>query len=131
LLLLALACARPVGPTVQAQGAASATPGELEDAFPVFLDEQEVDVPARPAAPIDPHYPPVARAQGLEGDVTLLVQVRADGEVVGLRLLEGDREAFVEAAAQAVRATRFEPGLERGRPVNSRVSVRVRFRLGP
>jgi len=88
-------------------------------------------VPARPRAPIAPDYPPLARSQGRQGDVTLRVRVRADGEVVGLEQVAGDGEDFTQAAARAVRATPFAPGLVDRRPVNSTVTVQVRFRLDP
>jgi len=125
-----LACAgpRPPGVATRAPEAPASSP-PAEDALPSFLDESAVDAPARPRTPIRPDYPLLARSQGLEGDVTLRAHVRGDGQVVGLELVEGDREAFVDAAARAVRATSFEPGRVAGRPVSSTVTVRVRFRV--
>jgi protein TonB len=100
-----------------------------EDAEPAFLGEDEVDAPAAPLAPIRPAYPPAARSQGVEGDVTLRVRVRADGGVAGFELLASDRDEFARAAAAAIRAAGFRPGVRDGRAVNSSVTIRVSFRL--
>jgi protein TonB len=122
--LLALACAcAPAAPH------APARPRGVEDAEPVFLSESEVDAPAAPLAPIQPDYPAEARSRGLEGDVTLRVRVRADGRVVGFERLDGAPDDFARAAAEAIRAAGFRPGVRDGRPVSSTVTIRVRFRL--
>lgn len=100
-----------------------------EDALPVFLTEDEVDVPARPLAPIRPAYPEEARARGAEGDVVLRVFVRADGRVAGLQTLESDGDGFAREGARAVRGVAFAAGRREGGVVNSSVTLRVRFRL--
>jgi protein TonB len=121
---LALACATaPEAP----EPAARARPAE--DAATKWWGEREVDFPARPLAPIAPEYPALAREQGLEGDATLLVYVRADGKVVGTKPLADDGRDFIHAAAVAIRATPFGPGTRRREPVNSTVTILVRFRL--
>jgi protein TonB len=125
-LAAALACAQPP-PAREAGSAAAARPAE--DAAARWWSEREVDFPARPLAPIEPAYPALARERGLEGDATLLVYVRADGEVVGTTALASDGGEFARAAALAIRATPFGPGTKRREPVNSTVTILVRFRL--
>jgi protein TonB len=88
-----------------------------------------VDFPARPLSPISPEYPSRARERGKEGDATLLVYVQADGRVVGTKPLASDGREFAVAAAAAIRATPFGPGTRRSEPVNSTVTIQVRFRL--
>jgi TonB family protein len=122
--VLALACA--AAPETRAP-AAAAPPAE--DAEARWWGEREVDFPARPLAPIAPEYPALARAQGLEGDATLLVYVRADGQVVGTKPLADTSRDFARAAAVAIRATPFGPATVRREPVNSTVTILVRFRL--
>jgi TonB family protein len=122
---LALACAsapEAVAPALEAAGPA-------EDAAARWWGEREVDFPARPLAPIAPAYPPEAREQSREGNATLLVYVRADGKVVGTKPLASDAREFAHAAAVAIRATPFGPGTRRREPVNSTVTIQVRFRL--
>jgi TonB family protein len=116
------------------QGSAPEVPGEpspaaLPDALPIYLDESEVDTPAGPLAPIQPAYPPEARLAGREGDVTLRLRVRADGQVVGIELLASDGDDFSRAATEAVRAVSFRPAVRRGAPVSSTLTILVRFQL--
>jgi TonB family protein len=122
---LALACAG--APPVPDAKRPAHTPAE--DAAGKWWGEREVDFPARPLEPIAPTYPAHAREQGLEGDATLLVYVRADGKVVGTKPLVSDGREFAHAAALAIRATPFGPGTRRHEPVNSTVTIQVRFRL--
>jgi TonB family protein len=124
-LALALGCARAPRQTVSAPAAARPT----EDAETKWWSEREVDFPARPLAPIAPEYPAEARAQGLEGDATLLVYVRADGRVVGAKPLAETPRELALAAAPAIRATPFGPATRRREPVDSTVTILVRFRL--
>jgi len=126
-----LACALALGCTSAPPTPASkpAEPAPAEDAVGKWWGEREVDFPARPLAPIEPTYPAHAREQGLEGDATLLVYVRADGKVVGTKPLMSDGREFAHAAALAIRATPFGPGTRRHEPVNSTVTIQVRFRL--
>jgi TonB family protein len=118
-----LACTAPTPPQPSRRTA------PLEDAAPRFYGEGEVEVPARPLEPIRPEYPALERSRGLEGDATLLVHVRSDGKVMGARLVNGEVDAFARSALAAVRVTPFAAGVRRGEPVDSTVTVRVRFRL--
>ena len=122
-MLLAFGCASAPQPPTAASRASA------EDASTKWWGEREVDFPARPLAPIAPEYPPLAREQGLEGDATLLVYVRADGRVVGTKPLGDEGRDFAHAAAVAIRATPFGPGTRRHEPVNSTVTILIRFRL--
>ena len=124
-LALALGCAS----APPAPAARPAAPAPAEDAVAKWWGEREVDFPARPLAPIEPAYPALARERGREGNATLLVYVRADGKVVGTKPLASDARDFAHAAALAIRATPFGPGTRRHEPVNSTVTIQVRFRL--
>lgn len=126
-LALAIGCASPPAPPAAEGPHAAARPAE--DAEAKWWSEREVDFPARPLAPIAPEYPEHARAQGLEGNATLLVYVRADGRVVGAKPLAETPREFAVAAASAIRATPFGPATRRREPVNSTVTILVRFRL--
>jgi len=121
---LGLACASAPAPS-----SAPAAPAPAADATTKWWGEREVDFAARPLAPIAPEYPALAREQGLEGEATLLVYVRADGKVVGTKPLGAGARDFAHAAAVAIRATPFGPGTRRHEPVNSTVTILVRFRL--
>ena len=74
-------------------------------------------------------YPELARLFGLEGQVVVQFVVDEAGAVVDPVVLRSPDELLSEAALEAVRAVRFTPGSQRGRPVKVRFAVPVTFRL--
>jgi protein TonB len=100
-----------------------------EDAGPPYYTEDEVDVPVRPLAPIDPAYPAELRAMGVEGDVEVRVLVLADGSVGAAQLLASSDDAFTAAVRDALREARFHPARKDGHPVASWLPLRLYFRL--
>lgn len=100
-----------------------------EDAGPTYYEEHEVDVPARPVAPIRPEYPPKLRALGMEGEVEARVVVLCDGSLGGARLVESSHDDFTIAVRDALREARFHPALLRGETVSSWLTLRLHFRL--
>lgn len=133
LVLLAASCATAAGcapPTPVAEASAAGRSPELrEDAGPRYFSEDEVDLPARPLAPIEPTYPPQLRAMGVEGEVKARVIVLADGSVGGAQLESSSDEAFTTAVRESLRHARFEPARRAGRPVASWITLQLRFRL--
>ncbi|MBN8611141.1 MAG: energy transducer TonB [Deltaproteobacteria bacterium] len=76
-----------------------------------------------------PTYPTAAREQGLEGIVSVRVDVAADGTLTRASVLGGDA-VFHEAALASVRSATFEPARDaEGHAVPSMAVVRVRFAL--
>jgi len=79
-----------------------------------------------------PAYPDMARRNGQEGRIVLLVRVDADGTVADLTVQSGSGVAALDRAAiQTVRGWRFRPAKVRGTAVPSEVAVPVTFRLRP
>jgi len=74
-------------------------------------------------------YPELAIRAGIEGTVTVLAYVNREGVVTHTEVLRGIGGGCDEAAMDAVRKVSFKPGMQRGKPVNVKVSVPVRFRL--
>ena len=70
----------------------------------------------------------VAYPEGGQGEavVTLTVVVNRDGSVRSVSVTTGD-EPFASAAAQAVRAYRFEPATRKGQPVAATIRFEVKF----
>jgi len=56
-----------------------------------------------------PVYPEIARRMRISGEVKLSVTVSAEGNVTDVQPISGNR-ALTEAAEEAVRKWRFEPG---------------------
>lgn len=74
-------------------------------------------------------YPEAVRAEGIEGRVVVQFVVQADGGVTDLVAVRSPDPRLTEAAFAAIRAVRFKPGLQRGRPIAVRFAVPVAFRL--
>jgi protein TonB len=76
-----------------------------------------------------PPYPPLARAADIEGDVSLMAQVGADGTVTAVDVLRAPHRLLADAARKAVLRYRYTPGTRNGVPAAFNVPVTVRFRL--
>lgn len=89
----------------------------------------------RLAAPVPvekrpPDYPELARRRNWEGTVLLAVRVGMDGRVEQVEVRTGSSYRLLdEAARNAVREWRFQPGTRNGRPEAMEVLVPVHFVL--
>jgi protein TonB len=96
----------------------------------MVMTERSVDVPPRPVFRKPPRYPARARADGLNGRVTLKLLISTDGSVVDVRVVDSSDRGFERAAVEAVEKWRFEPARYKGRPVKVWAQQIVRFKLG-
>ncbi|MBD3178139.1 MAG: TonB family protein [Candidatus Latescibacteria bacterium] len=79
---------------------------------------------------VTPHYPPLPRDAGIDGDIMLRVVIDREGKVIGVNVINSDASrALIEAAVEAARQFRFRPAMQGTRPVRSTVIIPVRFRL--
>jgi protein TonB len=77
-----------------------------------------------------PKYPPAAFRQGIEGEVILIVDVDAQGNVTDVSVEKSSRNRDLDRAAmEAARKWRFNPSTVNGQPAAGRVRVPVAFRL--
>lgn len=78
-----------------------------------------------------PDYPPTSRRLGEEGSVILQVLVGTDGKVEDGKVQTSSGFPRLDEAAlkHALRAWRFTPGTEDGKPVSAWHSVKVTFRI--
>ena len=75
-------------------------------------------------------YPEIARRAGIEGRAVLNVLVGNDGRIRDVRVLKSiGHSGCDEAAEEAIRATRWLPAEQKGRPVTVWVGVPVIFKL--
>ena len=74
-----------------------------------------------------PVYPPEALKQRVRGVVVLRVLVDEQGRPAEIRVEQGARSDLNEAATEAARQWRFEPGRKDGRAVKSYARVRFPF----
>jgi TonB family protein len=74
-------------------------------------------------------YPDVAKRAGVQGRVFLQFVVDKDGSVVNPIVVRGIGSGCDEAALDALRASTFTPGMQRGKTVAVKMSLPVVFRL--
>ena len=75
-------------------------------------------------------YPPMARAQRVEGTVVCSVLVSETGQVLDVRIIRGiERGGLNEAAIQILRRSTFTPGIKDGVRVKAWTSVPIDFKL--
>jgi TonB family protein len=77
---------------------------------------------------IDPVYPPEARAQRIEGTVSVYLSVDKLGNVFSARPLSGP-DILAPAAVDAVKQWKFQPYLLNGTPIKFVTTADVRFAL--
>lgn len=77
------------------------------------------------------NYPPVARAQRVQGTVITSVLVSETGQVLDVRVIRGVATAagLNEAAVQTMRRSSFAPAMKDGVRVRSWVTVPIEFKL--
>jgi len=119
------------GPPGSVTSAATATTGPPLRG--ITEDHRVVTVGGDVTAPrvidrVRPRYPMAARATRTEGEVVIEAIIDERGAVRDVRVLSGPA-LLRDAAIDAVRAWRFEPGRLNGEPVAVYFTLRVRFRL--
>jgi protein TonB len=93
-------------------------PAEAGSADPVTLPG---DCPA-------PDYPRLAEDRGWTGTVIVTIDVRADGTVSDVRVVESSgRKVLDEEVLDTVREWKFTPGLQAGVPVKTEILKTFRF----
>jgi TonB family protein len=123
-------------PSVEA-GAASPN-GELQG----IATNSDVVPPPAPAAPplrlggmvrppklissVLPVYPPIARSNGIEGSVVVDTSIGPAGNVVATKVISGP-PVLRQAAIDALRRWKYQPGLLNGEPVTAQITVTIQF----
>ncbi|MCH2448615.1 MAG: M56 family metallopeptidase [Gracilimonas sp.] len=74
-------------------------------------------------------YPEMARRAGIEGRVTVQFIVNESGDVENAKVVRGIGGGCDEVALAAVREAKFEPGMQKGKPVRVRYALSVNFRI--
>jgi len=105
-------------------GHGSGAPG-LPAQQPVLRTNRE----AKPIQTARAVYPPMALRMGLEGDVTLKIEVDPEGKVTKAKIIKNVGAGFDEEALKAVRQSRFEPAQRDGQNVPGEFTFIYRFRL--
>lgn len=89
----------------------------------------KISLPRR-TKPVEPAYPADLKAQGIEADVPVMVNIDTHGRVVKVKILEpSSYPAFNRAAEAAAHAERFEPARRGDTPIPYTISYTYRFRI--
>lgn len=103
-------------------------PMEDETFFEVVEDPPTI-IGGLKAIQDDVVYPELAKRAGIEGNVTVIAFVDKTGKVTKCEVARGIGGGCDEAAIEAVMKNRFNPGMQRGKPVNVKVAIPIRFKL--
>jgi TonB family protein len=87
--------------------------------------DQPVEIVFKPT----PEYTDEARSARIEGTVSLELEFTGAGDVRVVRVVRGLGHGLDEAAQRAALRIRFKPAQSDGRPVDSRATVHITFRL--
>jgi len=99
-----------------------------EDYF-VVVEDMPVLIGGLESIQREIRYPEMARRAGIEGRVFVQFFVNEQGEVERPRIIRGVGGGLDEEALRVVSQARFEPGMQRGRPVRVQYSLPIMFRL--
>jgi periplasmic protein TonB len=74
-------------------------------------------------------YPETAQKAGVQGKVYLLIYINENGGVDDVKVLKGIGAGCDEAAIQAVKDTKFNPGKDNGVAIKVKLSLPITFKL--
>jgi len=77
----------------------------------------------------DPEYTLQVRKSGIQGTVTLALTVGADGRAHDIIVLKPLGHGLDEKAVEAVQSWKWEPALDEGQPIESKMNVDVSFHI--
>jgi protein TonB len=80
--------------------------------------------------PIQPIYPPIAKAAGVQGTVVVEAIISRAGRIESLHTISGP-PMLRAAALDAISAARYRPYMLDGEPTEVQTTITVVFRLGP
>ncbi len=114
----------------EGQGLAVAVPNPVKDLDEMVFNMSDLDHKPRIINRIQPIYPAQARRKEINGRVMLRFVVDREGRVRNVKVVRARPEGiFEENAIEAVRKWRFKPGYFSGEPVNTRVTVPIKFEM--
>jgi periplasmic protein TonB len=102
---------------------------EPEEGFFIVVEQMPELIGGLSALQQQIRYPDMARRAGIQGLVVVQFIVNEHGEIENPRILRGIGGGCDEEALRVVRNARFNPGLQRGRPVRVQYQLPVFFRL--
>jgi len=75
-------------------------------------------------------YPEIAKRAGVQGKVYVLAFINENGGVDEVKVIKGIGGGCDEAAVDAVKSSKFSPGVSEGKPARVKMSLQIQFKLG-
>ena len=75
------------------------------------------------------HYTELARRAEIEGTVVIEIIINKKGDVEDAKIIRSLNSGLDEIALQAVKSTRFIPGMQRDKPVKVKMTIPIKFKL--
>ncbi len=111
------------GGRIGGTGKAGTMNEKIEESFSLA----EIDQKPQPVFQTSPVYPAELRSKKLEGVVSVIFIVDAQGRVMNQRAEKSSHPAFEKPALEAVRQWKFEPAVKAGQRVACNMRVSIRF----
>jgi len=93
------------------------------------VDVVSLDVIPTPLSPIRAMYPPMARAQRVEGTVMVTALISESGDVIDVKVLRAaNKMGFDDAAVRAIRSTKFSSPRKDGKRVKTWYPQTIQFK---
>lgn len=102
---------------------------EEEPVYFVAVEEMPSPVGGIQAILNNLKYPEIAKRAGISGTVYLLAYLDTEGRVVKTEIIKGIGGGCNEAAAEAVRKAKFNPGKQRGKAVKVKIMIPIKFQI--
>ena len=96
---------------------------DMDQAFSMADLDQKPRLVYQPA----PVYPAALRSRKIDGIVTVIFVVDANGRVANAKVEKSSDPAFDKPALDAVRKWKFEPAMKEGRKVSAKMRAPIRF----
>jgi len=97
---------------------------QIED---MIFELKDLSVQPQPISQTEPIYPAELKRAKVDGEVVVEFVIRPDGTTERIRIRSSSNVGFEENTIRAVRKWRFKPGERDGKPVKSRVFLRIPF----
>lgn len=102
---------------------------ESESKFYMVLDQMPGIIGGIQAIAKNTVYPKSAKEKGIEGRVFIQAYIDENGNVVKTEIIKGVDEELNNAAIDAVRKSKFTPGMLKGKPAKSQIVIPIVFKL--
>lgn len=100
-----------------------------EDEFSTLVENMPGPIGGMYAIQEKIHYPETAKRSGIQGKVMIQAFIDENGKVIHTKLLNGIGGGCDEVALDAIKQTKFNPGIQNSKPVKVQVTIPIWFKL--